>query len=350
MFNPNFKISNKILNNLTEIAEIKSIVDRSPVLPKQEAHLRRRALIKMAHFSTSIEGNKLAEFQVQKVMDGEKISAEQKEIIEVENYQKTLTKMEEISQNKKDISLDDILGLHRILTKNLVVPEKNGHLRPNMVYVANIDHGKESVVYTPCKTKEVEFYLKELVDWVVNNTQTTHPIITAGLLHYQFVTVHPFTDGNGRLTRLLTQLHLYQRKYDFKKILVLDEYYYRNRKEYYMALDTGPTYNSRKHADLTSWLEYFTDGFVEEARTVKENLQAMGFAKELNNNEQIFLDKDQVKMMDFVATVGKITSNDVVDILQIPKRTAQSKLKTLSEMKLLQMRGKGPSTYYVLKK
>ncbi|KKP70056.1 hypothetical protein A2X44_02475 [candidate division CPR3 bacterium GWF2_35_18] len=350
MFNPNFKISNKILNNLTEIAEIKSIVDRSPVLPKQEAHLRRRALIKMAHFSTSIEGNKLAEFQVQKVFEGEKIPAEQKEVLEVENYQKSITKMEEISQTKNNISLNDILTLHKILTKDLVIPEKNGHLRPNMVYVANIDNGKENVVYTPCKTKEVEFYLNELVDWTTNNTQTTHPIVTAGLLHYQFVTIHPFTDGNGRLTRLLTQLHLYQRKYDFKKILVLDEYYYRNRKEYYQALDTGPTFYSRKHADLTNWLEYFTDGFVEEARTVKENLQAMGFAKELNMNEQIFLDKDQVKMMDFVSTVGKITSSDVVDILQIPKRTAQAKLKELSDMKLLQMNGKGPSTYYILKK
>lgn len=350
MFSPNFKISHKILNNLTEIAEIKAIVDRSPVLPKQEAHLRRRALIKMAHFSTSIEGNKLAEFEVEKVIEGQKISAEQKEILEVENYQRCIRKMEEISEFKDTFDLHDILLLHKILTKDLVALEKNGYLRPNMVYVANVDQGKEKVIYTPCQTSEVRFYLQEMLDWLQHHTQNIHPIVTAGLLHYQFVTVHPFTDGNGRLTRLLTQLHLYQRKYDFKKILVLDEYYYRNRKQYYQALDTGPTFASRKHADLTPWLEYFTAGFVEEARKVKENLLAMGFAKKLNSKEQIFLDKDQVKMMDFVATTGKITSADVVDILQIPKRTAQAKLKELSDMKLLQMKGKGPATYYVLKR
>ncbi len=349
MFTPKFNISNKILNNLTEIAEIKSIVERSPVLPRQEAHLRRKALVEMAHFSTSIEGNRLAQFEVEKVIDGKAVSAAEKDLLEVANYQRTVRKMEEIAQIKKTFNLPDILLLHKILTVGLVDKEKNGKLRPNMVYVANIDHGKEEVVYTPPKTTEVEKNLQELIEWVHNNPQTTHPIITAGLLHYQFVTIHPFTDGNGRLTRLLTQMHLYQRNYDFKKILVLDEYYYRNRQEYYMALDAGPTFASRKNADLTPWLEYFTDGFLEEATRVKENLQAMGFAKELSTDEQIFLDKDQVKMMDFIATVGRITSADVVEILEMPKRTAQAKLKELVDMNLIESQGKGPATYYILK-
>lgn len=350
MFQPEFSISNQILNNLTEIAEIKSIIERSPVLPKQEAHLRRKALIQMAHFSTSIEGNQLAEFEVEKLMDGGKISAAEKEILEVKNYQKAIKKMEEIGTIKKTFNLPDVLLLHKILTHGLVPEEKNGKLRPNMVYVANIDaKGNEEVVYTPPATKKVKEHLEELISWVHGNTQTIHPIITAGILHYQFVTIHPFTDGNGRLTRLLTQLHLYQKAYDFKKILVLDEYYYRNRKEYYEALDTGETFDTRIGVDLTNWLEYFTDGFVEEARRVKENLQAMGFAKKLEQNEQIFLDKDQVKIMDFAATTGRITSSDVVDILHMPKRTAQAKLKDLTDQKLLAKRGKGPATYYILR-
>src|SRR3989339_921836 len=304
MFNPNFKISNKILNNLTEIAEIKSIIERSPVLPKQEAHLRRKALIRMAHFSTSIEGNQLAEFQVEQVIDGKKISAAEKEILEVQNYQKAIRKMEEIANTKADFNLNDILNLHKILTKGLVDTIKNGHLRPNMVYVANIVNGKENVVYTPPDTKTVKTHMEELLQWIILNAHQVHPIIIAGILHYQFVTIHPFTDGNGRLTRILTQLHLYQHEYDFKRILVLDEYYYRNRKQYYEALDTGKNFKERIGVDLTNWLEYFTDGFVEEVGKVKENLMAMGFAKALDNTEQIFLDKEQVKIMDFVATTG----------------------------------------------
>lgn len=350
MFNPHFHISNKILNNLTQIAEIKSIVERSPVLPKQEAHLRRNALIKMAHFSTSIEGNRLAQFEVEKVIDGKKISGTEKDILEVQNYQKAFQKMEEISQIKKTFNLADILLLHKLLTKGLVPEEKNGRLRPNMVYVANVDHGKEQVVYTPIETEKVKQELEDLLSWKENNIESVHPIITAGLLHYQFVTIHPFTDGNGRLTRLLTQLHLHQKNYDFKKILVLDEFYYRNRKKYYEALDMGPTYSSRHNADLTPWLEYFTDGFLEETLKVKENIQAMGFAKEINTDDQIFLNKDQVKIMDFVATTGRITSSDVVDILLIPKRTAQTKLKELKDMKLLIQKDKGPASYYILKK
>ena len=83
MFQPKYTINSKILSNITEIVEIKAVIERSRVLPLNEAQLRQQAILRMAHTSTSIEGNKLAEFQVQKVMEGEKISAEQKEILEV---------------------------------------------------------------------------------------------------------------------------------------------------------------------------------------------------------------------------------------------------------------------------
>ena len=81
MFEPKFVISQTILKNLTDIAEIKAIVERSKVLPLKEAKLRQQALIRMAHTSTSIEGNPLAEFEVEKVMEGKKVMAESRAIL-----------------------------------------------------------------------------------------------------------------------------------------------------------------------------------------------------------------------------------------------------------------------------
>ena len=102
--------------------------------------------------------------------------------------------------------------------------------------------------------------------------------------------------------------------------------------------------------DFTSWLEYFTTGFLIEARKVMEQIQSIGFGKASKKSEQIFLDKDELQIMDFLTTTGRITSDGVVDVLGVAKRTAQLKLKNLSDKGLLNMNGKGPSSYYVLVK
>ena len=84
MLNPKYSASSLTISNMTEIAEIKAIVERSRVLPLNEAQLRRQAILRMAHTSTSIEGNRLAQFQVGKVIEGKPVNAPQKDIQEVE--------------------------------------------------------------------------------------------------------------------------------------------------------------------------------------------------------------------------------------------------------------------------
>ncbi len=96
------------------------------------------------------------------------------------------------------------------------------------------------------------------------------------------------------------------------------------------------------------WLEYFTKGFFLEAEKVMESLEAVGFGA-ISNEEQVYLDKDEIKIMDFLTTVGSLTSDDVVDILHVAKRTAQLKIKSLVDKGLLRSEGNGPSTFYVLK-
>lgn len=349
MFNPKYVISNQIVNQLSEIAEIKALVSRSTLLPEREIFLRRAAIIKMAHSSTSIEGNQLQEHQVAQVAEGKKVIAEEKQIREVRNYLSALREIDKLSGSKSKFNVDDILKIHRIVINGLIESKKVGIFRSWPVYIVNILPNKsEEVAYTPPSAKDVPKLIENLLSWLENN-QETHPIVKAGLFHYQFETIHPFTDGNGRTGRLLTLLYLYQSGWDFKKILVLEDYYNRNRKAYYQALQTGNTYKVRQEVDLSRWLEYYIAGFLDEARRVKDLVLSLSVIKNSQATRNI-LDKDELKIVDFLVTMGQITSSDVVDILNIPKRTAQAKLKKLEDIKILQKVGAGPATYYKILK
>jgi len=336
---------------MTEIAEIKAVVERSRVLPLNEAQLRRQAILRMAHTSTSIEGNKLAQFEVGKVIEGKSVRASQKDILEVENYYQALKLLDIFSKSKGPITIEEILKLHKTVIEGLVEKEKIGKFRPADVYVLDyLGDGREMLRFKAPSAKQVSKLINNLLEWLRVSKKEVHPVIRAGILHLEFVSIHPFTDGNGRVARLLTQLQLYRDGWDFRKILVLEDYYNRDRLSYYNAEAEvqGKTY--KINADFTSWLEYFTTGFVKEARKAMEQIQSIGFGKVSEKNEQVFLDRDEIQIMDFLTTTGRITSDDVRDILGVAKRTAQLKLKNLSDKGLLKLNGKGPASYYVLTK
>ena len=301
----------------------------------------------MAHTSTSIEGNLLKEYQVKKIAEGEKVLAEANEIREVENYLTALRRIDTFSDADKTFAAKEIVEIHKVVMNDLVEKEKLGKFRKVPVYIVNIlPNDKEKLVYTPPISKQIPKLIDDLLFWLKENQQI-HPIIRAGLFHYQFETIHPFTDGNGRTGRLMTLLHLYRSGWDFKKVLVLEDYYNRDRKKYYESLQTGKTYLSRNKANLTNWIEYYVDGFLDEAIRVKEQILNLSVIEKIDDKINI-LGEDELKIVDFVITMGKITSADVADILHLPKRTAQSKLKRLEEIKVLKKKGAGPATYYSL--
>lgn len=347
MFNPKYQISENILSDLAKIAEIKGMVEKSTLLPARESFLRKTAIIKMAHTSTSIEGNKLDEYQVGKVAEGKRIRAEEAQIKEVKNYLSALKKVDALSEKKKDINKADILDIHKVVVSGLVELNKSGHFRPGTVYIVNVEpSGREELAYTPPLASQVPQLIDELIEWL-KKAQSLHPVMRAGLLHYQFVTIHPFTDGNGRVARLLTLLHLYQSGWDFRRSLVLEDYYNRDRKKYYEHLQTAETYKKRENIDLSSWLEYFIEGFRIEAEKLKDQVIMLSAIKPQETGKQI-LDRDELKIIDFLTTVGQVTSSEVVDILEVPKRTAQAKLMRLVNANVLKRMGKGPASYYII--
>lgn len=349
MFEPKITITPKTLSNMTEIAEIKAVIERSKVLPLNQAQLRRQAILRMAYTSTSIEGNKLAQFEVGKVIEGKAVKAAQKDILEVENYYQALKLLDQLSKSKSPIALAEILRLHKVVIEGLVEPEKVGKFRTADVYVLDdLGDGREMLRFKAPPANQVPTLVEDLLNWLKQSKKEVHPIIRAGILHLEFVSIHPFTDGNGRVARLLTQLQLYREGWGYRKILVLEDYYNRDRLSYYNAEAAVQGHQYKKNADCTAWLEYFTTGFLVEARKVLEQIQSIGFGKVSKKADQIFLGRDEIQIMDFLTTTGRITSLDVVDVLKVAKRTAQLKLKNLSDKGLLKLNGKGPSSYYTL--
>lgn len=352
MFEPKYNITPTILSRIAEIAEIKAAIERSRVLPLNEAQLRRQAILRMAYTSTSIEGNKLAEFEVGKVYEGKSVRAPQKDVLEVENYYKAIKLLDEFSKHKNNLTLNEILKMHKTVIDGLLEKEKVGKFRPADVYVLDdLGDGREMLRFKAPDASIVRKLINDLLVWIDKARKVgIQPIIIAGVFHLEFVSIHPFTDGNGRVARLITQLLLYRSGWDFRKIIVLEDYYNRDRLSYYNAEHREEDKQYIQGREFTHWLEYFTTGFLVEARKALEQIQSIGFGKASKKSEQIYLDRDEIQIMDFLSTTGRVTSDDVVDILKLAKRSAQLKLKSLVDKKLLKSQGKGPSTFYILNK
>ena len=138
-----------------------------------------------------------------------------------------------------------------------------GEYRRVQNYVINAATGE--TIYTPPPTEDVPILMRELVAWL-NRPSDIHPVIVSGLAQFQLVHIHPFLDGNGRTSRLLSTLCLYRAGYDFKRLFTLSEYYDRDRTAFYRALQAV----RRAHMDMTGWIEYFTKGLATQLAEVKQ--------------------------------------------------------------------------------
>lgn len=351
MFNPLYKITSKIVEMLTAIVESKAIIERAKLLPKNEIKLRRQALIRMSHSSTEIEGNILNFKQVEAIAAHKKIDAPARDIYEVENYLNALKYIGKIVEKKQPITEKTLLKIHKLVTNKTLSENQSGHYRKGPIFVVRRRIGlADEIVYTGPDAKDVFRLCRDLIKWLKESeAQNINPVIVAGIVHQEIAAIHPFSDGNGRTARAMATLVLYQREYDFRRLFALEDYYNKDRKKYYEAINVGKNYKKRK-TDITFWLEYFVRGFKEEIDSVKAQVVALSL-KKINKDieSKIYLDKDQLKLLDFLDQVGRITIKDAIDVLNSPKRTAQLKLSQLKKLGIIIQTGKGPSSAYILK-
>ena len=347
MFDPKFTITPQILNSLSRIEVLRENITKCRIHPKEEYRLKRAAMLSMVHHSTAIEGNTLNEFEIKKVLAGKKIDAPPREIYEVKNYKKALDWIS--SRKSPNITTRDVLGIHKLLSANVLPKTRSGKYRKEPVYVVARTPISQEIRYTAPDCKKVPTLVEDLCKWIKKSrNEQLSPILIAGIAHAEIAAIHPFVDGNGRAARLLATQILYTEKYDFRKLFALENYYNGNRPAYYEAIHLGKNYKERSNGDLTDWLTYFTDGFLWEMELVMDKIKPLLYLKQSNLEENIILSKQEIQILDFLQDMNNITSGDVVEILTVSKRTAQRYLVKLVKKRLIKKHGDKKGAKYTL--
>ena len=344
-FMPKFSITPKLANLLSDIAVCRSKITTAPILPKREYGLARSARIRMIHSSTAIEGNPLTEKDVERVLAGKIVSGvSEKNRLEVINYEKVIRYIDELTANPKKIDWGKTISkIHRLTTDCLLAKVKSGHYREGPVFV--VQQPTQKILYTAPPAKHVPGLMRDFGQWLANSkTSALSPVIVAAIAHHRLVTIHPFSDGNGRTARALATLILYLNGYDIKKMFALEDYYNLDRLAYYQAIR-----NARKEKSLTSWLEYFAQGLLTELQQVLREVEQFSLEKFLPHTP-MHLTQRQRDILDFMITNGQIYRADVVDIASVSTKTAYRELEYLREKGLIKRKGKGPSSHYILGK
>ena len=190
-YKPPFTITNSILSHVASVSEK---VGRITVMSNMEnkPHLRKNNRIRSIHSSLKIEANSLSLSQVRDVINGKLVLGEAKEIQEVKNAYNSYEKIAEIDP----YSIEELKKFHGIMTKYIV--EESGDFRSGEEGVFN---GEECIFMAP-PARFVPQLMNELFDWMKEVKDQMHPLILSSVFHYEFVFIHPFTDGNGRMARL----------------------------------------------------------------------------------------------------------------------------------------------------
>lgn len=345
MYVPKFTISNELLRKIAEIEILRSQIDSSYILPEREIEMRYRASVEATHSSTSIEGNPLNLKQVEKVLiDGKELTRHQYAEIEVKNYKKALDWVEKRKSAKNSIVFTDIIALHKIVADKLLPPEKVGTLRQNPIYITDQN---DNTVYDGPEPDILDNELAEMLAWL-DDSDDIHPIIVASILHFHFVSIHPFADGNGRTTRLLTSLYLGLKNYDLRSSLVLESYYSVDKQAYYDALSLADNYPKRKLATLNPWLEYFVSGFLSSAKVLAIEVNALsGLAP---GADRVKISKEESDILSYAKQFGSVTVAEAQDLLTgVSKRTVQRRLMKLVDKGYLVVDGGARNTKYIWK-
>ncbi|MDR0423210.1 MAG: Fic family protein, partial [Rickettsiales bacterium] len=203
VLNPNYTISSNLTKALIEIEKIKENIKSLPITPTAIKTLYESAKLKSTHYSTFIEGNKLGEEEVKKVIiDNKKIKGKDRDEKEIKGYYLALEYIEKNS--KKTITENTIKTIHALIEGGGRSRVKPSSYRDGQNVIRDSSNGR--IVYMPPEHKEVPILMEELVEYLNYNMDKLPIPILASIAHYQFVTIHPYYDGNGRTARLLTNL------------------------------------------------------------------------------------------------------------------------------------------------
>ena len=346
MYSPSYAITNKILKYIGTIDSAREVIENAPLVPAWEAKFRQEAIVRTVHHGTHIEGNELNMTEAENLLAGAKIVGKDRDIQEVLNYRNVLKFIESYSET--EIREETFKRIHELTVSRMLPDDSVGEYRKTQVVVKNSQTGE--ITFRPPPAVEVPFLIADFLTWLnTTSPDDIHTVLKAGIAHYELVRIHPFLDGNGRVSRAVALMILFNEGYDVKRFFSLEEYYDRAPMAYYEALQSV-----EKHGgNITHWLEYFTEGLAIELTRVKERIKSISTDLKLKKSlggQQMALSERQIRVIEFIQENGFLQNKSFFELFpMISEDTVLRELKDLIGKGILKKEGTTKGVKYVLK-
>lgn len=342
------KITPEILALIAELDEFKGAWRALGTLaPERLSALRRVATIESIGSSTRIEGSKLSNREVERLLANLDIkSFATRDEQEVAGYAEA---METIFSSWQDIPVTEnhIKQLHRDL---LIYSEKDARHRGSYKTLSNSvaafdEDGKQiGIVFETATPFDTPRLMAELVAWfdAAYKEHNVHPLLAIGVFVVVFLAIHPFQDGNGRLSRILTTLVLLRAGYGYVPYSSLESVIEQSKEAYYLALRQTQGTIKKEKPDWQPWLLFFL-------RALRQQMQRL--AKKVEREKLILssLPELSVQILDQAREHGRVSIGDVVKITGASRNTLKEHFRFLTEKGYLAMHGKGRGVWYSLR-
>ena len=239
MYIPKYTITTTLLSNIGKIEAAREVIENSALVPAWEAKFKKDALVRTVHHGTHLEGNRLTRDEAQRLVEvyspvdetwmtasKAEVIARERDIQEVINYREVMDFLEKKRKlEKQKLYASRILKkIHALTVEKILPAEASGVYRKVQVVIKDSATGKIS--FRPPQAVEVRFQIDNLFSWLKSEKSNEHhPVIKAGVIHYELVRIHPFTDGNGRAARAMALFVLLKEGYDVKQFFSIEEYF-----------------------------------------------------------------------------------------------------------------------------
>ncbi len=334
-YHPVFQRSAKLVRHLAETTSVNMWIQQQLVDVSWVASTQREALIRLAHFSTRIEGNPLTLPEVEALAAGQVVHVADRAKQEVLNY---FSALRWIWQKSPPTGFQEshLLKLHVLLTKGLLPLAEVGtyKTKPNAVF------GGGKIIYRPPPPEIAPQLTKALLVWINGSSaRAEHPIVAAAVAHHRLVSIHPFMDGNGRITRALESWMLYRRGFDTHHIFALDEFFESDRARYYREIQIV----REQGEDLTGWLEYISEAVLATLRKTQARIQSLKIKKP---RMKIVLNAQQERIMQTLQHVSRIRGGELARALHLSRAHLSKLLAPLVKSGLVVKEGSTKAASY----
>jgi Fic family protein len=303
--------------------------------------LKNIATVRSVGASTRIEGSKMSNEEVKVLLDDIDITKiEDRDAQEVVGYFDVL---DLISENYQEIEITEsnLKNLHNILLKHSDKDQwhrGNYKQHSNAVEATLPDGTKQIIFQTTNAGYETADAMRNLIEWY-NNDNETHPLVKSALFSYEFVSVHPFQDGNGRLSRLLATLLLLKNGYKWIQYVSFEHEIESRKSEYYIELRRCQA--ERPNENVTNWINFFFDALMNIQEQLIKKLEVKGTKAKLSPREK--------SILVFIENNAGTKSGNVARKLNIPNPTVKRILTKLVNDDLIEKYGIGAGTNYSIK-